>query len=353
VHTLGLLFVCLTASAQLPDNGVATCQHTRLNYFGSLAKSSRSARIQYPGDATIDVTYYKLDLNITYTPNYLRGVATVGLTSQSDNLSRFFLDLANEMKADSVKTGAQKLAFSQENNQLSITPIQPLGKNQKLTVTVYYQGKPGATGLGSFTFGTHGSQNQPAIWSLSEPYGARDWFPCKQSLTDKIDSADIFITVPTGLKVASNGILRSIIPQGSSANTFEWASRNPVDYYLLSFAVAPYVEYNYYMHFSGSTDSMLVQNFIYNDPAILQNNQDELDSIGYIIDHFSTLFGRFEQSVRPAGVSEAGGAFERYQGDRVTLLELGARSRESWKGLSGEASIGWMDWRDVQADIVT
>lgn len=66
-----------------------------------------------------------------------------------------------------------------------------------------------------------------------------------------------------------------------------------------------------------------------------------------------TLFGRFEQSVRPAGVSEAGGAFARYQGDRVTLLELGARSRASWNGFSGEASVGWMDWRDVQADIVT
>ena len=67
----------------------------------------------------------------------------------------------------------------------------------------------------------------------------------------------------------------------------------------------------------------------------------------------ATLFGRFEQAVRPAGVSESGGAFERYQGDRVTLLELGARTREVWADLSGEVSIGWMDWRDVQADIVT
>ena len=66
-----------------------------------------------------------------------------------------------------------------------------------------------------------------------------------------------------------------------------------------------------------------------------------------------TLFGRFEQAVRPAGVNEAGGAFARYQGDQVTLLELGARTRESWNGLSGELSAGWMDWRDVQADIVT
>jgi iron complex outermembrane receptor protein len=66
-----------------------------------------------------------------------------------------------------------------------------------------------------------------------------------------------------------------------------------------------------------------------------------------------TLFGRFEQAVRPAGVNEAGGAFARYQGDRVTLLELGARTQDSWNGLSGEVSVGWMDWRDVQADIVT
>jgi hypothetical protein len=65
------------------------------------------------------------------------------------------------------------------------------------------------------------------------------------------------------------------------------------------------------------------------------------------------LFGRLEQAIRPAGVSEANGAFERYQGDRVTLLEVGARSL-SWRDdLSGEVSIGWVDWRDVQADIVT
>jgi iron complex outermembrane receptor protein len=67
----------------------------------------------------------------------------------------------------------------------------------------------------------------------------------------------------------------------------------------------------------------------------------------------ATVFARLEQTVRPAGVSEASGAFERYDGDRVTLVELGARSREWRDDLSGEISVGWMDWRDVQADIVT
>jgi len=67
----------------------------------------------------------------------------------------------------------------------------------------------------------------------------------------------------------------------------------------------------------------------------------------------ATVFGRLEQAVRPAGVNEAGGAFARYQGDRITLAELGLRTRD-WNGaVSGEISMGWMDWRDVQADIVT
>jgi len=66
-----------------------------------------------------------------------------------------------------------------------------------------------------------------------------------------------------------------------------------------------------------------------------------------------TVFARLEQAVRPAGVSEAGGAFRRYQGDRVVLAELGLRSRDWRDDLSGEISIGWVDWRDVQADIVT
>ena len=67
----------------------------------------------------------------------------------------------------------------------------------------------------------------------------------------------------------------------------------------------------------------------------------------------ATLFARLEQAVRPAGVAEAGGAFERYRGDRVTLMEIGARSRDWREDLSGEISVGWVDWRDVQADIVT
>jgi len=65
------------------------------------------------------------------------------------------------------------------------------------------------------------------------------------------------------------------------------------------------------------------------------------------------VFGRFEQGVRPAGVSEAEGALERYDPDRVSLVETGLRSRPGQGPWSAEVSVGYLDWRDIQADTVT
>ena len=64
------------------------------------------------------------------------------------------------------------------------------------------------------------------------------------------------------------------------------------------------------------------------------------------------VFLRLDRGARPGSVSEDAGDLERRRADRVTLLEGGLRTGQasSW---TAEASIGWMDWRDVQADIIT
>lgn len=65
-----------------------------------------------------------------------------------------------------------------------------------------------------------------------------------------------------------------------------------------------------------------------------------------------SVFLRFERGVRPGSVSEGGGRLERHQADRVALFEGGLRTRNtsSW---TAEVSVGWLDWRDVQADVIT
>lgn len=69
-------------------------------------------------------------------------------------------------------------------------------------------------------------------------------------------------------------------------------------------------------------------------------------------DHGPALFLRLERGVRPGSVSEDAGDLQRRRADRVTLLEGGLRIGQgsTW---NAEASVGWMDWRDVQADVIT
>ena len=110
------------------------------------------------------------------------------------------------------------------------------------SVTVYYHGMPPSTGFGSFVQSTHGPNNVPIILTLSEPYGASDWWPCKNTLTDKADSIDTYITIPPGNKAASNGLLKEIIPTDTNF-TYHWKHRHPIAAYLVAQAVTYYVAF--------------------------------------------------------------------------------------------------------------
>ena len=98
---------------------------------------------------------------------------------------------------------------------------------------VWYQGVPDPAGFGSFLFS---AQNGiPWIWSLSEPYGARDWWPCKDNTIDKADSVDIRITCP----FRAEGRLERpaaarVTDNGDGTTTFHWAERYPIAAYLVS-----------------------------------------------------------------------------------------------------------------------
>jgi aminopeptidase N len=122
--------------------------------------------------------------------------------------------------------------------------------------------------------------------------GARQWLPCKQFLPDKIDSAWIFITVPKNRKAGSNGVLTGITPIGDHKLRYEWKSRYPIAYYLLSFAVADYQEYSFYAKIN-STDSVFVQNFIYNRPDYLALNKDQIDETAALLRFYSSVFGTY------------------------------------------------------------
>ncbi len=244
----------------------------------------------YPGDQSIDITYYKLDLNIDHQNQYLKGAVTINFRNVSNSLNEFFLDFNSEtMKVDSVKNNSGKLAFSHSENKLKISPHKNLTQSETYQVEVFYQGNPaaGSSGFGSFEF-----RNDPkAIWTLSEPYGAPDWWPCKDTPEDKADSSDVWVTIDQNLKVASNGILIEETSNGNGTKIFKWKNHYPIAHYLISVTAAEYSEYYNYFKYS-QTDSMPVVHYIY--PASLTRDlKAELDKTVPMLELFSDKFGLY------------------------------------------------------------
>lgn len=289
-----LLFFPLISFAQLETEGWQFCQASKIRYFGQLASNAK-ARLAYPGDASIDVTYYGLDLRLTTTPANLRGAATITLKSTSATLTSFFLDLNSSttastgLRVDSVKVGSQKLPFQHTQNKLTITLPQPLTLGQALTLTVFYQGVPIRNNPLGFAFDKHENTSDPVIWSLSEPYGTSDWFPCHDTPADKADSSSVRITAPAQLVSVSNGKLISTIPNSDGTKTYLWKNSYPIAQYLISIAVSNYAQYD--TPFTYGSQTMPVTHYIY--PENLAGVQANLALTPSMLKLFSNQFGPY------------------------------------------------------------
>lgn len=189
-----------------------------------------------------DVTYYRCEWEVNPAIRYISGKVTIyfTMTAAGNNIQ---LDLMNPLVVDSVKQRQNLLVKQHSSNTLSVTFLSALNVGAKDSITVFYQGVPPNTGFGSFIQDQH--SGTPVMWSLSEPYGSRDWWPCKNGLDDKADSIDIFITSPAAYSAASNGLLQSeTLIAGNTKKITHWKHRYPIASYLMCFAVTNYVVFN-------------------------------------------------------------------------------------------------------------
>ncbi|WP_394996350.1 M1 family aminopeptidase [Emticicia sp.] len=276
------------------EDGATICSESKQIAFKRMNKASK-ARIAYPGDDKIDVTYYKLNLNLSHAQQYLKGEATIGLKAKSA-ISSFFLDLRNILKVDSVKLASKKLGFLQDASKVTITLDKQYTENQTISVIVYYQGKPASSGFGSFSFATHGNTQQPVVWSLSEPYGAPDWFPCKDTPSDKADSSDVWITMPKEFVSVSNGTLMQVLDNKDNTKTYQWKNRYPIAHYLISIACSNYIEYKNYFKYSTTNgtppDSMVITHYVYPE-TFTATTKTQLDQTPFMLKLFSEKFGLY------------------------------------------------------------
>ena len=259
----------------------------------SLTKRNQNARLQavQAVDNNIDVTYYKLNLNVTYTPKNIKGEVTINAKSKVATLDQVTIDLQNALTTDSIKIGNRKLTFLHQSNQILIKLDKIYAENQLISFVIYYHGIPGSSGFDSFVFGTHNAQKDIAIWSLSEPYGSPDWFPCKNSVDDKADSSDVWITSDKYFTSVSNGILEKILDNQDGTRTYQWKNRYPIAQYLISIAMSNYTLYQSQFNFESQI-TMPITHYIYPE-SLTSTNKIALDKTAFMLDLFSKKFGLY------------------------------------------------------------
>lgn len=286
------------------------------------AATAAKGTIADTGENRYDVTYVKLDIALTDTSSFIDGNATTQARTTAA-MNEYVFELIGELNIDSAKINGQRCTFTRTGIVTKVNLTTPLPVNTVFEAQVFYHGTvpPGSLwaerGLMNRPSGGAGSRRYS--YTHSEPYQAADWWPCKQALQDKIDSSDVWVTVDSGLKAASNGLLQQITTISPAKRRYEWKNRHVIDYYVLSATAGLYDEYSYYMHFDNSPDSMLVQNYIY--PNTLTMRQPILDSVALMINYFSELFGRYPFWKEKYGHCDAptGGAME-----NQTMSTMGA-----------------------------
>ena len=276
--------------AQSPS-ATAVCSESKKQ---SLTKAKVS--VADPAEDHYDMKHVKLNLALDNTSTYLSGDVTTTAEVVVSMMSDYVFELDPVYLIDSVKVNGQLLGVSSSGDVRTVALPAALPMNTVFSAQVYYRGQlPSGPGFFAGGIRTDASPSWGAdvTFTLSQPYAAKEWWPTKQSLTDKIDSADIWLTVPSHLKAGSNGLLLQTTPVAGNKIRFEWKTKYPIDYYLISAAVAPYTDYSFKVGFPGSNDSVLYQNFVYNNPQTLPFWKDEIDSVAGMLIYFSELFGRY------------------------------------------------------------
>jgi aminopeptidase N len=298
--------VTLTLSISLASQTTMQDMSWHCKRIDGPAGEFRIMGMKNPSSSTFDITSQSLDLVVDPATGYLTGKVTTGFLAREDLLN-IQLDLSSNMVVRSIDWQGVPLAFSHgSDDTLRITMSDTIRKGQWASLEISYEGLPRTTGFGSYVVSTqHGI---PVVSTLSEPYGARDWWPCKQDLADKFDTLNVWVTVPENYSVASNGILEQIVPKENDQVQFRWKHRYPIVTYLVAFAATQYEIFTDSVQLS--TGYLPVQNFIY--PGSSPAFKEERLSVLPVLQWCDTLLGPYPFHLEKYGHAQSpfGGGME-------------------------------------------
>ena len=241
-----------------------------------------------PNTLNYDLRYQRLELDLDPAQQFVSGTVTSHFVP-NQNISSIYFDLSDALTVSEVKYHGASLPFTQlATKELKIDFPAVIPSSSLDSLSIKYSGAPDTGGSAGDAFTVSTQNGTPVLYTLSEPYGAQEWFPTKQSLNDKIEKVDLKINTPSQYNVASNGKLYSetLLP-GNRKLTF-WQTNYPIPAYLIALGITNYTKLNDTM---GSPAFPFV-NYLY--PSTTSNS-----TVMSNIEWTKTVMNTFEQYFGP------------------------------------------------------
>ncbi len=258
-----------------------------------------------PNTGDYDLKYHRLEFNVDPNVAFISGDVTSYFEAK-EKITEITFELAVNLVVSQVLQRGNPLTFVQNNDdEVVITLPQPQNQGVLDSLTISYSGNPINTGLGSFEQSTH--DGDPIIWTLSEPYGAKGWWPCKQDLIDKIDIIDVYITTPQfnpsneEYFAVSNGMEQSQEINGNTKTT-HFRHQYPIPAYLVAIAVTNYEIYSHVVPNNGNPFDII--NYVF--PEDLSYAQANTPITVDFINLFTDLFEEYPYADEKYGHAQYG-----------------------------------------------
>jgi hypothetical protein len=248
------------------------------------------------GDARqddFDVIDYELSLGVDVFGQSLFGTCVVTFEPSADAtpVPELVLDFDAGMGLMTVvgPRGEDLTPVTRREGDLVVVPLDPPATS-RVRVTLGFAGQPAPGGLGTFVFGTDTASGLPTVFSASEPYRARGWWPCKDRPDDKA-TLTVHVDAPDSLVAVSNGRLVAREPSTGGRLLTTWREEHPIATYLVSVALASYEQWD--ETFTSPRSSLTMSVMSWSFPSRAEMARLEWGPTVDMLDYFTEAFGEY------------------------------------------------------------
>lgn len=321
--------------------------------------SSSFARLSpsFANGSNYDIIYHRISfslLNLSSSGAISNGSVTTYFRTKVSNVTSLQFDLDGALTVSSATYHGSSITKSHNTSTDILTLTVPnIATSGTLdSVTVFYSGTPAGptTSIPSgYNYVTHSTQK--AVYTLDEAFTAHYWWPCKESLDDKIDSCtELVITAPNGYKVSSNGIVTEVVGATNTVST--WKTFYPIATYGINFAIANYAINSSTMVTGGQT--LKLYNYLYPEDNVSAYQNAMTDMKNILAMYVSVLGVNYPFLNEQYGMTECTGSWGALEVQSMTFMARGGGGGYSKSTIAHELSHQWFgdmlttnDWHQV------